>query len=131
MNLILRGCLGGFGGWLPGFAEMNPTHRDYPRGRPLREEVEVLRTRFRDIAAWPLLLETDEEAISTGPKNLRYAHGDCTNHQRDWQILNLPDGDARSRRWRSSAAFETCARHMTPMFCAFVNNVTQPFREAG
>lgn len=131
MNLILRGCLGGFGGWLPGFSDVNPTHRDYPRGRSLQNELVVLRRRFRDISSWPLLLETDEEAISAEPKNRRYAHGDCTNHQRDWQIFNLPGDDAKSRRWQSSAAFETCARHMTPMFCAFVNNVTQPFREAG
>ena len=131
MHVIVRGCLGGFGGWLPGFAEMNPTHRDYPKSRSVLNEINVLRKRFRDISTWPLLQDADEEAISTGQKNVRQDQGDCARHQRGWQMFNLPDDDAKSRRWQSSAAFETCARHMTPMFCAFVNNVTQPFREAG
>ena len=129
----MRGCLGGYGGWLPGFTDVKPTHREYPKGRPLQQEVQLLRKRFRDIATWPLLLETDEEVSNTEPVKLRYSQGDCTNHQRDWQIFNEPHGATHraKSRWQSSAAFETCARHTTPFFCAFVNNVTQPFQEAG
>ena len=127
---ITGGCVGGEGGAVMGFQPVIWQHADYPRSRPIAEEMELVRAAFPELFAWPLLIPGK---LHKKFPDAAFEQGDCMDRNLPYRHANgaVAADVARSSAWTRSPEFRTCARVLEPRFCAFALNVSQPHNVAG